>query len=289
MSPATTNVWDSELLTLLASVALAQSPSVAVVGTKPPIGVLEALDANRGRPLPDRIDAVSKALLGVDYQIDPLGEGVGYDTDPIVRYDAFDCLTYVEEVLALSMTEDLEAADAFRVAIRYDGPVDYANRKHFMELQWIPGAITSGWLRDTTGAYGRPTQRLEREVTDATWKAWRYRSRFALSDEQLPKGTMALNVLTLDDAIAVADQIRPGTLLLTVRADRSWNPIWISHTGIVVPGDRPTVRHATKMGEGLVRDHGLVWYLEHLKTYKNWPAVGVALLEPVDSSPAPLP
>ncbi|MCB9672193.1 MAG: DUF1460 domain-containing protein [Alphaproteobacteria bacterium] len=261
----------------LLGIALAAEPVTA-----PPPAVLDAVARTRGAPLAERIDAISGSLLGADYVLDPLGEGSGIDPDPTVRYDAFDCLTYVEEVLALSLAPDVDQAAAIRMALRYEGEVDYAHRKHFMELQWIPDAVRDGWLVDTTGAYGRPVKHLERKVDAATWKAWSGRAKFALTDDQLPMGTMALDVLSLDDAIALAPELRPGTLLLTVRADRSWKPIWISHVGIVVPGEKPTVRHATKMGEGLVRDHGLVWYLEHLKTYDKWPAVGVALLEPVE-------
>ncbi len=254
--------------------------------TEPPAAVLEAMERTRGAALPERIDAISGALIGADYQLDPLGEGGGIDPDPPVRYDAFDCLTYVEEVLALALASDLEGAAQIRRALRYAGPPSYATRRHFMELQWIPAALEAGWLVDSTTSYGRPTQHLEREVTAATWQAWRGRTRFALEDDELPTGTMALDILTLDDAIAIADQIRPGTLLLTVRVDRPWKPLWITHVGIVVPGARPTVRHATRMGDGSVRDHGLVWYLQHLKSYTAWPVAGVALLEPVELRPA---
>lgn len=263
-------------------------PALAGVGiseTLPPAAVQEAVESTRDAPLPQRIDAISRSLLGADYINDPNGEGEGVDPDPAVRYDAFDCLTYVEEVMALSLGSDPRHAAEIRQALRYEGAPSYAHRKHFMELQWIPGALRDGWVVDTTADYGRPVQHLERTVDDDTWRAWKARGRFALADDELPTGKMELDILTLDDAIAVADQIRPGTLLLTVRENRTWKPIWISHLGIVVPGERPTVRHATKMGEGLVRDHGLVWYLEHLKTYTNWPAVGVSLLEPREYGP----
>ncbi|MCB9674995.1 MAG: DUF1460 domain-containing protein [Alphaproteobacteria bacterium] len=250
-----------------------------------PEAVREAAVDSRNLPLAERIDRVSESMLGHPYVNDPLGEGRGVDRDPPVRYDAYDCLTFVEEVLALSLGGDPDHAAEVRLALRYDeGEIDYARRNHFMELQWIPHAIARGWVRDTTADYGTPT-RMERVVDEATWNAWRSRGKFALTDEELPKGQMQLDVLSLDDAIAAAGRVRPGTLLLTVRADRSWNPIWISHLGIVVPGDTPTVRHATKMGEGSTRDHGLVWYLEHLKTYDKWPAVGVAMLEPVEYGP----
>jgi hypothetical protein len=266
---------------VLAGGAAAATPSDSLI----PDATRDRAVEMRTRPLAARIDAVSETMLGKPYVADPLGEGSGVDPQPVVRYDAYDCLTFVEEVLALSMAGDPDHAADIRLALRYDdSEVDYTQRNHFMELQWIPRAIEGGWLRDTTREYG-PTSRLERVVDASTWAAWRSRAKFALTDEQLPTGRMALDVLSLDDAIEAAPRMRPGSILLTVRADRSWNPIWISHLGIVVPGDRPTVRHATKMGEGGTKDHGLVWYLEHLKTYEKWPAAGVALLEPIEFGP----
>ncbi len=262
-------------------VALAVRPSDSVLPDQTRATAVET----RTAPLAERIDAVSETMLGKPYVADPLGEGDGIDPQPTVRYDAYDCLTFVEEVLALSMSGDPEHAAEVRLALRYaDSEVDYTRRNHFMELQWIPRAIEEGWLRDSTADYG-PTEHLERVVDANTWASWRSRGRFALSDEQLPTGRMSLDILSLDDAIAAAPDMRPGSILLTVRADRTWNPIWISHLGIVVPGDQPTVRHATKMGEGGTKDHMLVWYLEHLKTYEKWPAAGVALLEPIEFGP----
>jgi hypothetical protein len=97
---------------------------------------------------------------------------------------------------------------------------------------------------------------------------------------------MALQVLPLATAIEVANQIRPGSILLTVREDRPWVPLWVTHVGLVFnDAGKPVVRHATKMGQGLVRDHGLVWYLNHIGTYSNWKTLGVAILEPVPSGP----
>lgn len=250
-----------------------------------PIDVLNVARDVVDRPLVERIDAISAALRGRPYRLDPLGEGRDPDPDPLVRYDVFDCLTFVEEVLALALASEPAHAGPIRLSLRYgDQPASYANRRHFMELQWIPGNVQAGWLRDTTAEYG-PTQPMRREVTAKTWAQWRGRSTFQLDDAELPTGEMALDVLPLDQAIARADAIRPGSLLLTVRADRSYKPIWVSHVGIIVPGEQATVRHATPMGSGGVRDHSLRWYLTHLKTYTVWPAVGVVILEPVAYGP----
>ena len=249
-----------------------------------PKSVRQAAILNANEPLPDRMKAISDTLLGRPYTADPLGEGAGIDPDPFVRYDTFDCLTFVEEVVALSLAADPEEAATIRTSLRYGGAPKYTTRNHFMEHQWIPAALENHWLKDTTATYG-PTHTMVRRVTEETWKRWRSRGKFAHTDEELPLGTMKLEVLGLDDAIAAASRIKPGTIVLTVRANLPSSPIWISHLGFTIPADVPTVRHATKMGSGGTKDHRLVWYLNHLKTYKNWPAVGISLLEPVEFGP----
>lgn len=262
-------------------------PGAPQLGGLPPELIARAR-AVANLPLADRMAAVSELMLDRPYLADPLGEGQGIDADPLARYDAYDCLTFLEEVLALSLAGDPAHSAHVRLSLRYgDTTPDYRTRRHFMELQWIPGNIADGWLIDTTSTYG-PVTRMEREITPDTWAAWRARPRFALTDEELPLGLMSLDVLDLDDALAVVDEIAPGSLILTVREDRSWNPIWISHVGFVMPdieGKPRQVRHATRMSSRTVRDHGLAWYLEHLKTYSKWPAAGVAILEPIDQGP----
>jgi hypothetical protein len=276
---------------LVVGLALAGVTNSAPPDGTPPLGVIpaEVLSAAadaRNLPLPDRMAAISEVLLGRPYALDPLGEGQLPDADPFARFDVFDCQTFLEEVLALSLAGDAVDASRIRDQLRYgDGPRDYVHRHHFMELQWVPNAIANGWLRDSTASYGEVIH-MEKEIGPSTWAAWGPRSKFAHTDDQLPSGTMALDVLPLETAIRVAESIRPGTIVLTVRKDRAWSPIWISHVGFTVPtSERATVRHATKMGSGGTRDHGLAWYLEHLRTYDRLPAVGVTLLEPREQGP----
>lgn len=251
-----------------------------------PADVLQVAVGARNRPLPQRIDAISAALRGRPYLADPLGEGQAIDADPFARYDVFDCLTYVEEVLALALSADPAHAASVRDGLRYGGAErTYARRHHFMELQWIPAAISGGWLVDTTREYGE-TILLEREVTDATWRDWNKRPQFAHADDELPKGVMRLHVLPLETARAVADRLRPGTVVLTVREDRPWVPLWVTHVGLVVQGpDHLLHRHATRIGQGGTRDHALSWYLEHVGTYGPWRTLGIVLLEPVEHGP----
>lgn len=255
-------------------------------GAIPPELVMVAR-ATRAQPLSDRIAAVSERLLDRPYINDPVGEGVGHDADPPARYDAFDCLTFVEEVSALSLAADPADAGSIRHALRYgDEPASYANRNHFMELQWIPDAIEGGWLRDTTAEYGK-TITMSKTVDDATWNAWPSTSNFAMERSELPSGTMELQVLPLSRAREIASTIRPGSVVMAVRADRKNVPIWISHVGFVIEHkDGPRFRHATRLASSLrVRDNPLSWYLTHLAGYKNWPTAGIAIFELVEQGP----
>ncbi|MBR2511208.1 MAG: DUF1460 domain-containing protein [Alphaproteobacteria bacterium] len=71
------------------------------------------------------------SFLGVPYAESPLGEGVMPDTDPLIRFDAFDCTTFVETVLAGGDVNKLNK-------IRYkNGNVGFLNRNHFIESDWL--------------------------------------------------------------------------------------------------------------------------------------------------------
>lgn len=275
------------MIAVLFSLAHAAESATA---SQPPVGaippeVLAVAESVKLRPLPERISAISGAMLGLPYVLDPMGEGIAPDADPFARYDAFDCLTYAEEVLALAMSADPAHAADIRSALRYDpGPLDYFHRRHFMELQWVPGTIGAGMLRDTTKEYGR-TVALDKDVTPATWAAWSGRKNFAHSDAQLPVGHMHLDVLPLDEAIRVADRLRPGSLMLTVRVDKPDVPLWITHVSLVVDDGtgRPILRHATLVGDPhQTRDHELLFYLNHIRTFKSWPVLGIVVLEPIE-------
>lgn len=257
------------------------------MGAIPP-EVLDAAREARNLPIAERMKRATDPLLEVDYLLDPMGEGDGRDADPFTRYDAFDCLTFVEESLALSMAGDPLHGAVVRNGLRYGTEVpDYGTRNHFMELQWIPEAVANGWIRDVTHEYGE-TVTFENTITPNLWQQWNKRESFQLTDEELPMGTMKLEVLPIETAIEVANDIRPGSIIMSVREQRSWVPVWITHTGITVPSDGDDVifRHASGMKSSLrVRDQRLKWYVEHTATYKHWKAAGIAIYEPVEYGP----
>jgi len=203
----------------------------------------------------------------------------------MVRFDTFDCLTFVEEVLALSLAPDPVSTQHIRLALRYKKSVPkYENRRHFMLAEWIPELIEQGWLKDITPRYSGAI-RIRREVNLATWKKWSQREDFGIADKRFPVGIQEFWYLPLERAIDVVDSIPDGAILFTVRQPRVESPIAITHVGIKIPGEKPTMRHASTLGEGGVKDNELTWYLGYLQSFQDWPAVGIIILMPLDFGP----
>ena len=266
------------------------SPDAALSAAGSDLGIIPASIISTAKSvtpmtLDERMQRISKQFVGKSYQVDPLGEAAHPDLDPLARYDAFDCLTFVEEVLSIALAGDASHSATLRLQMRYRSETpQYSFRNHFMELQWIPNNIEKGILKDTTALYGDTVPRT-RQITMDTWNRWHKTKSFKVPKAHLPTGTMSLDVLPLQAAIEAAPKIKPGSLLLVVRKDLPHKPLWISHVGLVFQLDKPILRHATRMGGGGVKDNRLLWYLNHLKTYKNWPAAGVVILEPQDFGP----
>ncbi len=102
-----------------------------------------------------RIERISARFLGTHYVLDPFGEGKTgkYDRDPLYRFDAFDCTTYVETVLALAIARKNDFQSFFHTlqGIRYkNGEIGYTTRNHFPEIDWIPNNIRAGYVHDLT-------------------------------------------------------------------------------------------------------------------------------------------
>ncbi|MFP5384947.1 MAG: N-acetylmuramoyl-L-alanine amidase-like domain-containing protein [Bacteriovoracia bacterium] len=99
-----------------------------------------------------RLDKISNIFVGLPYgKNGPLGEGPTgkYDQDPLYRFDTFDCTTYVETIMALALSRDVNEFESHLNLIRYkDGEINYLTRNHFTDLQWIPFNVEAGYLQE---------------------------------------------------------------------------------------------------------------------------------------------
>src|SRR5262249_33467834 len=94
-----------------------------------------------------RIDILSRHFLGHPYQINPLIGSA--DTPEVfsVSLDGFDCVTYMETILALSLASSVDEFVGWLRRIRYEGgSIAWERRNHYM-TGWIRSNLRAGALR----------------------------------------------------------------------------------------------------------------------------------------------
>lgn len=103
--------------------------------------------------LKSRIAYFSRLFLGAPYVGGCLGEGEAgcFDQSPLYRFDCFDCLTYVNTVLALAYASSAQKFQQRLLQLNYyDAEPNYVKRFHFMSLDWNPENQQSGFIREIT-------------------------------------------------------------------------------------------------------------------------------------------
>jgi hypothetical protein len=99
------------------------------------------------------IKKYSKQFIGAPYLLAPCGEGAGalFNQKPIFRTDGFDCVTYVNTVLAMHFSTSINEHDIWMRRLNYYGATpDYLKRFHFMSADWNVQNIEQGLISDVT-------------------------------------------------------------------------------------------------------------------------------------------
>jgi hypothetical protein len=234
-----------------------KSPRGERSGPPPWVSLAAGLTAG---DLAGRFVQASGRLLDTKYENGPLGEGEfgGPDPDPRFDFEHVDCVTFLEQALALALTGERAAEEFLPTldAIRYrDGNVSFAARNHFMAIDWIPA---NSWLvEDVTREVGRETVRVVRRTID--------RAQFLRDQEASPRPgldgpvTWELAYVPRGGAGEVSPALRSGDLVFWVGRRED---IFIAHTGMVVrdgSGGELLFRHASSKA-GRVLDESFLGY-----------------------------
>src|SRR5277367_1007471 len=95
----------------------------------------------------DRIDVLSRHFVGQPYKSNPL---IGSADTPEVftaSLDGFDCITYIETVLALTRTSNVDDFVECLRKIRYEqGRIQWDRRNHYTSA-WIRNNVREGIVR----------------------------------------------------------------------------------------------------------------------------------------------
>ncbi|MDP1573396.1 MAG: DUF1460 domain-containing protein [Coxiellaceae bacterium] len=89
----------------------------------------------------ERLDFLTRYFLGKPYILGAQGEGNEgeFDQFPLYRFDGFDCVTFVNNLLALALSHDEASFKNNLCSINYyDATPLFQNRFHFMSLDWNP-------------------------------------------------------------------------------------------------------------------------------------------------------
>ena len=205
-----------------------------------------------------RVESISGRFLGYPYIAHSL---IGSADTPEVFTDSlkgFDCVTYVESVLALAYAGKASGFPSFLKKLRYeDGKIDWRRRNHYM-TQWLQSNVRKGLIHRV--APRNHTNRKDR-VLDMVPGLPPRRQRFSC----IPKRAFS----------AVQGEIRTGDLIFFA----STRPhLDVFHCGLVVKkGDKLLLRHASR-SQGVVLEQDLDSFL------KNNRMAGLLLARPLERS-----
>jgi hypothetical protein len=228
-----------------------------------------------------RIEQISALFMGKPFALSPLGAGPAgaVDSDPIVRFDGFDCVTYVEEVMALAWHADLNDAVEELQRVRYtDGQIRYGARKHIMMAQWIPLNVRAGFVHDVTRKVGgNATRAAILQISERDFRSKKGRA-LKLGGADQPRGSHHVDVVPLAHMPKAIDRVPAGTIITTIRQPQKGVPYRASHVGLVIVRDgKRMIRHAHKPS-GRVVEQPLTKFVAAARRFRSWPVVGFNLL-----------
>lgn len=202
-----------------------------------------------------RMDRASDRFLGRSYLDAPLGGGFGQSEVFTATFEGFDCVTYIETVLALALANTIsEFTDLLR-RIRYDqGKVNWTSRNHYM-VDWAERNEAVGFVINLT------TGEETREKTCAL-------NLIAGT----PAKTVTFQYFPSPISKRVFDKVKTGDLSLFVSQKDTLD---VFHTGILIEKEgQIAVRHATRKTGAVIE--------QSLSQFANVNAMnGLVLLRPL--------
>jgi hypothetical protein len=182
----------------------------------------------------NRIETLSRYFLGQPYQTAPLIGSAGTPEIFTVSLDAFDCVTYVETILALSLAPRAAAFAELLRRIRYkDGSIAWERRNHYM-TGWIRNNVRAGFVRRISQPHLASV--VKNRTLDAVPGLPPVHARFAC----VPRRAIG----------KLAPRLQTGDLIFFASTRKHLD---VFHCGIIVRAGRQIVlRHAARSRGGVV-------------------------------------
>ncbi len=181
-----------------------------------------------------RIDVLSQRFLGYPYQSDPL---IGSAETPEVfttSLAGFDCVTYLETIVALACASNVDDFAGLLRRIRYDqGRIEWDRRNHYI-TGWIRNNLREGILR-------RVSMRAVPTVS---------RVRILNVVRGLPARRTQMKWVPKPAFTRLEPHLETGDLIFFVSTRKNLD---VFHAGIIVRvGPKLLMRHASRSQSGVV-------------------------------------
>jgi len=191
-------------------------------------------EAKHNRSTVSRIETFSGHFLGYPYKPFPLIGSAGTPEVLVASLDGFDCVTYMETVLALARSTTVDGFIGWLRKIRYErGRVEWKRRNHYM-TGWMRNNLRDGTVR-RIAASTVPTVRRERVLN-------------ALPG--LPARTASIRSVPKNALPRLARFLCTGDLIFFASTRKNLD---FFHAGVIVrDGERLLMRHASRSQGGVV-------------------------------------
>lgn len=204
-------------------------------------------------------DYIGADYLGVKYLNSPLGEEKLPDADPLIRFDAFDCTTFVETVVAGGKLKKL-------TDIRYkNGKVDFLSRNHFIESDWLKN--NEDLFQNVSSKYGKT------DVKTVVIDKQNWLKKVHGIDAEFPIQPVSIEYIPFENLKRIENKKELIVLFITGNSeiyDKIGTDLAVVHMGFLLPDGR--LRHASSTA-GCVVD---VDFYDYVKK-SDW--LGVTLVE----------
>ncbi len=187
--------------------------------------------------LSERIERASRYFVGRPYLSNPLCGSPRAQEVYTASLDSFDCVTYVETVLAIALAKSpVGFTEALR-RIRYNaGEVDWARRNHYM-TGWVASNEDAGFIRNLTTGTGTVEKTRTLGVVEG------------LAPEKVD-----FRCISAHRPDVLEDRAETGDIILFVSPRRKLD---VFHIGfLIISDERIFLRHASR-GHGSVIEEPL--------------------------------
>ncbi len=208
-------------------------------------------------------DFPGQSFLGARYLNSPLGEEIAPDNDPLIRFDAFDCTTFVETVIA---NNDLKKLNKIRYK---NGQVDFLARNHFIETDWLQN--NSDVVQNVSNRYG-PVQVRSVKIDKKSW----FKKVHNIETEFTPQ-VVDIEYIPYKNAKNILPEKTLVVLFITDKPelrDKIGTDLAVVHMGLLLPNGM--LRHASST-QGKVVDVDMDEYIDNRTQDKT--NLGITLVE----------